>query len=95
MGPVAGRTRFRLKFTKKYAPCEHFGSELVYHADMSDTKNSGKEEDLDFNPFNGPVPETLPHRVSWKTRSKAGIRGRSKNDAAVAERDNRKALGRT
>lgn len=35
MAPVADRTRFRLKFTKKYAPLEHFGSGLVYHADMA------------------------------------------------------------
>lgn len=49
MAPVADRTRFRLKFTKKYAPLEHFGSGLVYHADMSDAKNSeGGGDDLDF-----------------------------------------------
>lgn len=85
MGPVADRTRFRLKFTKKYAPPEHFGSGLVYHADMSDAKNSEGGEDLDFDIFAAPVPETLP-RPSW---------GQNRNDAAVAERDNRKAMKRT
>ena len=95
MAPVADRTRFRLKFTKKYAPLEHFGSGLVYHADMSDAKNSeGGGEDLDFNIFSAPIPETLP-RASWRSRSKAGVKGTYKNDVAVAERDNRKALKRT
>lgn len=83
-----------MKFTKKYAPLEHFGSGLVYHADMSDAKKSEGGEDLDFDIFAAPVPETLP-RPSWRSRSKAGIRGQNRNDAAVAERDNRKALKRT
>lgn len=64
MAPVADRTRFRLKFTKKYAPLEHFGSGLVYHADMSDAKNSEGGEDLDFDIFSAPIPETLPTTAS-------------------------------
>ncbi len=95
MGPVADRTRFRLKFTKKYAPREHFDSGVVYYADMSDAKNSeGGGEDLDFNIFSAPIPETLP-RASWRSRSKAGVKGTYKNDVAVAERDNRAPLKRT
>mgnify|MGYP003554673735 FL=1 len=59
---------------------------------MSDAKNSeGGGDDLDFNIFSAPIPETLP-RASWRSRSKAGVQGTYKNDVAVAERDNRKAF---
>lgn len=60
---------------------------------MSEKNNDGGEE-LDFDIFSAPVPETLS-RPSWRSRSKAGVRGQNRNDAAVAERDNLKVLRRT
>lgn len=73
---------------------EHFAAALVYHRDMSDAKQDEAGQELDFDIFLAPVPETLPC-PSWRYRSKAGIQGRNRNDAAVAERDNRKPLRRT
>ena len=61
---------------------------------MSDAKKSEGGEDLDFDIFSAPIPETLP-RASWRSRSKAGVKGTYKNDVAVAERDNRAPLKRT
>ena len=83
-----------MKFTKKYEPVEHSGSHAVYQGVSTSEKNNDGGEDLDFDIFSAPVPETLP-RPSWRSRSKAGVRGQNRNDAAVAERDNLKVLRRT
>lgn len=62
---------------------------------MSETKDQKPEaQDLDFNIFNAPIPETLP-RASWQSRRKAGVKGTYRSDVAVAERDNRAPLKRT
>lgn len=68
---------------------EHFASDLVYHRGMSDAKHDEPGQELDFDIFSAPVPETLP-RPSWRSRQKAGVKGVYKADAAVAERDNRR-----
>ncbi len=61
---------------------------------MSDAKQDEPGQELDFDIFSAPVPETLPC-PSWRSRLLAGVKGVCKADAAVAERDNRKALKRT
>lgn len=73
---------------------EHFALILVYHRGMSDAKQDEPNQELDFDIFSAPVPETLP-RPSWRSRQKAGVKGIYKTDAAVAERDNRRPLKRT
>jgi hypothetical protein len=62
---------------------------------MSEKDQKPEAQDLDFDIFNAPIPETPTRRASWKSRRKAGVKGSYRNDVAVAERDNRAPLKRT
>ncbi len=52
--------------------------------------------DLDFHPFGEDAPATPApvQRPTSKERTKAGPKSLGANDAAIAERDNRKPMGR-
>lgn len=53
-------------------------------------------EDLDFHPFERAVHDTVViARASHAQRKAAGPRSTGTSDAAIAERDNRRAMGRT
>lgn len=53
-------------------------------------------EDLDFHPFERAVHDTVAiARASHAQRQAAGPRSTGTSDAAIAERDNRRAMGRT
>lgn len=53
-------------------------------------------EDLDFHPFERAVHDTVAiARASHAQRKAAGPRSTGTSDAAIAERDNRRAMGRT
>jgi len=53
-------------------------------------------EDLDFHPFERAVHDTVAiARASHAQRKAAGPKSTGTSDAAIAERDNRRAMGRT